>query len=369
MYRVVSIVVCIWTCACVPDLDIKVDDSGTDTGADTRPEDASVSDLSIDESSDGNPVDAPMGDANTTDAAPNSCMPQALPCLPDNTPRLINVTTSADLELATAGSILQIRGQRLGRFRIKPFVTLHGCDDAELVGAITFDGNAGTVEGFIVTGVVVANQTGSYVVRDNIFRGSFDRLGQLQANARDGVIGASVEMIVERNRFEDGEIGLSASTFYDTMTRQVTLTARNNYFINVQRPIRLSEGGLVGKIDATLEFNTLVNFQEGVSFFDVENLPTLRANILAGGDLGVRSDQAFVAPLNMGWDLVTPSNMAPVSGEITIIPPSFQNSTSARLSADSLAIDAAGNMGPPEDHDGCLRPRGDGVDVGAFESH
>lgn len=347
--------------------DVALRDAGEDVpGEDTMTSDAGMLDVAL---ADAQGTDAPFRDAGRPDIPSPVCEERRLPCLPPDTEGLVEVTTYEHIQNASAGDLLQVRGLRLGRTRLPEYTTLRGCEGAEITGTLTFNGGRGLVEGFIVSGAIVGNQTGDYTVRDNEFRCS-DAEGCLEASANDGILGHQVTMVVERNRFTGGMLGIVSSTRYDNMSRTVDIQIRNNIFDGVVTPIRLSESGLTGAIDALVEFNTFVGFGVAIDIFGVDSLPTLRGNLFVNGETGVRSNVPYSAPFNMGWGLTTPTTMTrPISGGITEIPASFADGMGFRLQPTSLAVDAAGSTSPPDDFARCQRPLGGGADVGAHESY
>ena len=73
----------------------------------------------------------------------------------------------------------------------------------------------------------------------------------MSASAADSLVSATAE-----NWFEQRPHGIEARTYYDTLTHAVEITIRNNIFVGVDKPVSISEAGLVGKITATIEDNT-----------------------------------------------------------------------------------------------------------------
>lgn len=323
---------------------------------------------------DASQPDAPQLDASRLDAARMDvpapvCTERPLPCLAPGTPRLVEVTTLEDIQDAAAGDILQLRGLRLGRAWLPPFTTLHGCEGAELTGLLFFDGGQSIVEGMTISGAgaIVATQTGNYIVRDNNFLCTNEE-GCLEASARDGILGHQVTILVERNHFSGGRLGIRSSVRFSNMSRTVDIQVRNNIFDGVETPVQFSESGLTGAMTVVVEFNTFVDFEQAIDIFGVDSSLTLvRANLFAGGDTGIRSNVPYNAPLNMGWGMITPTSSPPIGGDLTIIPPAFEGD-SYNLAPGALAIDAAGSTAPPDDFQGCLRPQGSAADVGALES-
>jgi hypothetical protein len=310
------------------------------------------------------------------------CRELVLPCLDPADAKVIEVpaeaTAQAAFAAAKAGDTIQIRGLSVGAgWAIPPYVTLRGCAGARITGGIRFAGSGGTVEGFEVSGQIVANESGSYVVRYNRFvgGGAASEAG-VSARAVDGLVSAAVVALVESNWFAARSRGLEARTKYDTGVHSVELTARNNIFSGVDYPIDVSEGGMVGKIAVVLEHNTLHAFKTGVALFGMGGKSALRGNLLAVGELGVGGDSPFELEHCMGWQLKTAHSQPPLAGALAVGDPAFVDAAGGdlRLGAASAAIDRvpAGAPVPTEDYQGCPRPvaflGGEArADIGALE--
>jgi hypothetical protein len=149
------------------------------------------------------PKDTAVGDGTITPNLPCRSIP--LPCKESTLADVIEVPTEMSLQAAfqaaQAGDTVQVKGlQLVSGWSIPAYVTLRGCSGAKIVGAIVFSGSGGTVEGFEVSGQIVANQTGSYVIRYNTFVAAAAS-GQAGVSARsvDALVSASVTTIVEAN--------------------------------------------------------------------------------------------------------------------------------------------------------------------------
>ncbi len=370
--------------ACLPDT------SGFGEGKPDGATDGSVMDGAV-EPTDGatlpdlRPSDAGMRDMPPRDAQvgpPMACRPTPLPCLDASDPDVIEVPTEAGAEAfedASAGQTVQVRGLTLtSTFRIGPLVTVRGCAGASVdeSGTLWPQGSGAIIEGFEIAGSVVMNKTGSYIVRDNVFA---DRTAtadaSIEARSVDALVSANVEVVVERNRFERVARAIGASTRYDTMTHRVTLTVRNNLFVDTDDAISISEGGLVGEIDATIAHNTFVGFDTAVRFTSMETRPRLEANLFAMGALGVATDSVYEGPNNMDWAVDEPHQAAPFGGSFVTIPEPFVDTAGGdyRLDPGSLAIDAYGGGDLTDDVVGCPRPVAftadtPRYDVGAYEA-
>jgi hypothetical protein len=235
-----------------PDVDLSVADGAPPPG-DVTPDRTDLP------KTDG-PPDQTLVDAPLSDAPVVSCRTIPLPCLSSTPSTVIEVpseaTTSQAFAQAKAGDTIQIKGGSLGYgWKIPPFVTLRGCAGAQIAGNVVFVGSGGTVEGFEVPGEVIANRTGAYTIRENRFTGNGTTYG-VSASAADSLVSATVTVVVEENWFEQRAHGIEARTYYDTLTHAVEITIRNNIFAGVDKPVSISEAGLVGKITATIEDNT-----------------------------------------------------------------------------------------------------------------
>ncbi len=341
------------------------------------------------------PVEAGAADADAADAGaedaswthdvgyvPNErCEALEVECAPATTPMLVEVPTeaSATEAFATAmiGDTIQIRGRSLGSgFRVPPYVTLRGCDGARIEGSIAFSDGSGTVEGFAVTGSIIANRTGTFVVRRNRFEGT-ERSAGVSARSVDALVSASVEVIVEGNEFEERPLGVEARTRYDTMTHAVSLSVRNNVFDQVARPIAIEENGLVGHIDATIESNTFARFSTAVQLRSVSSRTVVDFNILWQGATGIDSDSPFQANFTFVHDVMQPHTLPPVGGVVTAMDPGFVDGAQGdyRLAPSSPLIDviSVASAVPSPDFYGCPRPvaiRGPSAraDPGAIEA-
>ena len=157
-----------------------------------------------------------------------ACRPFALECLDATPTNVIEVPTELTLARALAeahpGDTVQVRAGVLDHIeRVPPYVTLRGCEGARLEGALAFAGSAGTIEGFEVTGTVVANATGTYIVRRNRFAGAITEAG-VSVRAVDGIVTAQITALVEDNLFASRVRGFEARTYYDTGVRTLDVT-------------------------------------------------------------------------------------------------------------------------------------------------
>jgi hypothetical protein len=333
-------------------------------GAPDAGEDASIA---VDGGAEGS-VDSSGGGGDTGSTA--SCRPIPLPCLdpaPDNVIEVPSEKTAQQaFAEAKANDVIQIRGASLGAgWRIPAFVTLRGCAGAKIEGAISFAGTGGVVEGFEVAGSIVANQTGSYVVRHSRFVGASTEAG-VSARAIDGLVSAQVTMTVESSWFETRPAGVEARTSYDTGNRSVTLAVRNSVFRAVQSPVRLSEGGLVGRIQATIEHCTFHAFREAIYLSSVSTTTMTRGNLFASGTKAVDGDSPFEAHGSLLFQCTAPTPLAGTfaTGDPKLVDPAGGNFHLGPGSAALDQIDAAST----EDYYGCPRPRGARADIGAIEN-
>ncbi|HVH43565.1 MAG TPA: hypothetical protein VM925_14520 [Labilithrix sp.] len=341
------------------------------------------------------PEDAGPGDNDDPDAngstvdAGRSCEPSPSDCLDPTRTDVIEVPTertmSEAFNEAKPGQIIQFRKGSTGvsgggYMKIPPFVTFRGCEGAQLRAdsSIVFAGSAGVVEGFDIYGSIWANQTGSYVVRGVRCLAPSPDAGRrpepcIEARAADALVGASVELTVERSFFSGRSEGIVAGTSYDTKTREVKLTAVNNVFRDVERPIVVSEAGAVGKITASISFNTFIGFDLGISLYSLSNMPTFRGNLFAGGKRAFYSDSPYVIEYSSTFGVAEPPSSPPVSGTLLELDPKLDDS--ALPSPSSLVVDAittpAAND-PTLDHRGCTRPhagrtKSAAIDIGALE--
>jgi hypothetical protein len=307
---------------------------------------------------------SPAGDLGPMAA----CRPVPLDCLDPAPANVIEVPTemsaSAAFAAAQANDTIQFRGGGLGAgFMIPAFVTLHGCAGAQITGAIAFKGSGGTVEGFDVPGQIVANQTGTYVIRYNRFPGG-GAANQAGVSARsiDALVSASVTAVVDSNDFTGRSIGVEADTAYDTMTHQVDLTVRNNIFENVASPVTVSEGGLVGKITARVEQNTFYMFDKAIYLSSIDSGTTATSgNLFAVGSAAVDSSSPFSVDYSLTFQVTNATPMMmPLSGAFADGDPMFADAPGGdfRLGAGSAAIDLIppGTTLPATDYFGCPRP-------------
>lgn len=337
-------------------------DSPTDSNADDRryPSDGAKT----------SGEDGPTSDASATD--PVSCEDVTLPCLDPADPRVHDVPTEMDWasaqKTAKSGDTIQIRGLKVGAgHRVPPMVTLRGCQGAKILeGAIGFEGGGGAIEGFEVQGAIVGNQTGSFVVRRNRFVGSYAESG-VSARSVDGLVAASVRMTVENNWFEGRPRGVDAATSYDTGTRTVDITIVNNVFARVPQPIQISEGGLVGRITATVVHNTMVDFDTGVGLYGMKTPTVIEATLFAFGRRAIAGSAPADIRNDVAWGL---SPDAGAEGAFVVGDPGFVDRAALdlRLKRGSVARDLAKSGAVTRDYRGCPRPAGGGADVGAFEA-
>jgi hypothetical protein len=356
--------------------------SGFKTRLDQGSSDGPLLDVASDHGADRSRRDGPRAEQGSSDVGPlASCRPLALACLDPSASTVIEVpselTAAQAFAAAKSGDTIQIRGLSLGAgWAVPPYVTLRGCDGAKIAGGIRFSGSGGVVEGFEVAGQIVANATGSYVIRYNRFGGTGSEAA-VSARSIDGLVSASVTAVVESNWFEQRPAGVEGSTKYDTGTHSVDLTVRNNVFTGVASPIVLSEGGLVGKIKARIEHNTLHGFTTGIAAYGLDDKLVLSGNILASGDTGIAFSSAYELIFCLGWQLKTTYTTPPLSGALANGDPVFVDASKGdfRLGPASTAIDkvAAGTVVPAEDYLGCPRPVAYSgaeakADIGAFEA-
>lgn len=376
--------------ACPTSIEIARDASSDDAST----TDASPFDATPDAgSSDARPSDdarVDPGDAGSQDAdarAPNAdaslspdagfrpndpCRPIALACLPlglDVIEVPTQMTAAQAFSNAQANQTIQVRGVPLNNplLNVPPFVTVRGCQGANATGRIAFAGSGGIIEGLLISGAIVANKTGSYVVRYNHFRGDTIGGGEaaLSARSTDALVSASVTMLVESNWFDvrgTSGVGVSAVTNYDTMTHEVTITIRNNIFSRVLRPIIISEGGLVGRINATIEHNTMFAFLDAMTLSGRHTITT-SGNLFSDGTLAVRSSVAFEAFYSMVARITTtpPYTGTLLNGSFAqTVNPRFADTTQDdfRLTSDAPAIDQIPTSVrvPSSDYFGCPRP-------------
>ena len=322
----------------------------------------------------------PKGDSGVGPAA--ACRMIPLDCLDPAPANVIEVTTESTLQDAFAnakvGDTVQVRGKTLGAgWQVPAYVTLRGCEGAKISGSIGFAGSGGTIEGFVVSGSIVANKTGSYVVRYNRFvAGTAPNEAGVSGRSIDALVSASVALTVDSNVFESRERGVEARTNYDTMTHTVDIAVRNNVFVHVLRPFVASESGLVGVIVAKVEHNTFYDFDTAISFQNVDRKSTTSGNLFVRGTKGIEGS-AYDVAYSLAWQVTTPAAAPPVSGTFAVGDPALVDADAGdlRLGVTSAAVDAIpnGTTVPGEDYLGCPRPAGavgaaPKSDVGAFES-
>ncbi|MFH1130800.1 MAG: hypothetical protein V1754_05655 [Pseudomonadota bacterium] len=328
--------------------------------------------------------DLPQTDANIKPNEP--CRSLELLCLDHAPANIIDVPTEATgqqaFNAANAGDTIQIRGMSLdSEWWIPPYVTLRGCNGAKIIGAIGFEGSGGVVEGFEVSGQIVANKTGDYVVRYNNFvtaSQSFINETGVSARSIDALVSASVNIVVDSNWFEKRNYGIEARTKYDTFTHSVNIEIRNNIFSGVNYPVEIMESGLVGKIEAILEHNTIYDFDKAIGLFGIDQKTVTLGNLFVKGDVAVSSNSPYEVNYSFSWQVNKDyDSNPPFPGSFAKGDPAFVNATGGdfRLKNTSFAIDQipTGVSMPAEDYFGCPRPVGFlGVDakgdVGALEA-
>lgn len=312
----------------------------------------------------------------------DACITLPLDCLDPSAPNVIEVPSERTMQQAVneaqAGTTIQLRGVSLpAGWRVPPFVTLRGCAGAKIIGAIGFDGSAGTVEGFEITGSLVANKSGSYVVRYNRFTGSSNDPG-VDAMSAEPYLNVQVTMRAEANRFEGRPLGIAASTRYDnSMTRTVAIDIENNVFHAVAQPVLINQAGLSGQVQARITSNTLVGFDQGVRLF-AQNNPqqaVLRGNLFTQGTTAVSGAVPFSVEYTIVHAVGTASSVPPIAGAFIQADPGFVDAAAGDFRVtSSFAIDAipSGTPVPATDHQGCARPAGAALppraDIGAYES-
>ena len=320
----------------------------------------------------------PLTDGAVTPGA--ACKPKVLPCLDPSPADVVEVPsekTFADaLAQAQAGSTIQIRGLSIpAGYRVPALVTLRGCSGAKIIGGIGFAGTGGTIEGFEVTGQIVANRTGTFVVRDNRFTGT-DATAAVEGNSIDGLVSADVKLDVVANLFSGRPRGVASSTRYDTGTHTVNLTVQNNIFSGVDAPVVVTRGGLVGKITARFASNTFHGFTTAFYFGSVDR-PTLVGNLLSSGTAAVGGDSAYEVSYSLLSGVTSPGGATALSGTFAVGNAGFANAAQGdfQLTTGSDALDRipVGTALPADDFAGCPRPVGrPGApalgDIGAFEA-
>ncbi len=319
----------------------------------------------------GSEEGAPSEDAKSGDSPyrgdgtspPKSCTPPPSDCLDPARADVLEVPSEKSmtqaLAEAKAGDTIQLRaGTTAGLIKLPPLVNFRGCAGAKLRsdGIITFLGSGGTVEGLEVYGSIVANKTGSYVVRGiQCLAGGPDagtganNEACISATSRDALVAASVELVVEQVLFADRKAGVSAETAYDTMTHEVKLSVKNSLFRDVSEPVRISEGGLVGKITASIAFNTFVRFGSAISIESVTPLTTLRGNLFVTGTRSVSSNSSYALEYSAEYDISMASTGTLVNGAFLAVNPKLDGN----LAPDptSLVVDAITTMAPGDPTD------------------
>jgi hypothetical protein len=308
-----------------------------------------------------------------------SCRTLPLPCLPP-AGNVYNVSSSADVQTAFAGAksgdTIQIVGLSLGAgFRVPSGVTLHGCMGAQITDTIAFAGLLGTIKGFVVPGAIIANATGTYVVRANRFvGGGSTTYAGVNGLANQGIGNADVTLTVEGNWFSLRDYGVQALTAYDTGVHDVNLTVRNNIFYGDGKAgVSIDQSGLAGHINVAIAFNDFVSCGHGVELTTVTPTTPLFADIFYLGGVAVVSDSPYTV-MNVDYygDLATMGAL-PMGGSFQNADPLFADwaNNDLHLKPGSPLIDAVpiGTSDVPiDDYFGCPRPVGNGADVGAIEN-
>jgi len=311
--------------------------------------------------SDAPATDLPVG----TDSQIKPCRSIPLLCLDPSPAEVIEVPTEASaadaFDQAKAGETIQIKGASLGAgWKVPAYATLRGCQGAKIAGDIGFAGSGGVIEGFEVTASIVANLSGAYTIRFNRFSGSTTSHG-VSARSVEGLVSASVTALVEGNWFEQRPYGVEARTYYDTGTHQVDITIRNNIFTGVDQPIEINESGLVGKIDAKIEHNTLHDFTTGIYLGGLEQKVVTSGNLLVHGTTAVAGagNSVYEASFSALWQ-VDKVGISPIGASFADADPLFVSAGAGdfRPGAGSTVVDAIPTTSPMpgEDYLGCPRP-------------
>jgi hypothetical protein len=308
-----------------------------------------------------------------------ACRQLVLPCLDPTDTKVIEVpgesTMQAAVMSAKAGDTIQINGASLGSgWRIPAYVTLRGCNGAKISGQVGVAGSGATFEGFQVTGTIVLNQTGVYLVHWNRFDGTGTDPG-VSARSVDALVSAEVTATVEQNEFVARPAGIVGDTLYDNMIHSVDLTVQNNLFRDVASPILLTRGATMGKLTAKLLHNTLTGFNTGMGFYTLKDTPTVAGNIFASGTSAVSGDSPFTLSNSLLFNCAAGSATA-LGGAFATADPKLLDPANGDLhiGAGSAALDRvpAGPTLPSNDYAGCPRPVGHGGsslgDIGAYEA-
>lgn len=317
------------------------------------------------------------GTSSSSGGSSTACETLPLPCLDANDARVVEVPTESTfadaLAGATAGDTIQLRGGVLPGFTQLPAnVTFRGCEGAQIQGPhVDFKGSAGTVEGFRTTGAILARNNGDYTIRHNVFSNRDSEEGAAVALATNSIgVPVTMTLHVEGNWFEGVHTAVVARTDYFNATRSITLDAKNNVFVDVERPFYVSEGGTGNHIDAAIAFNTMFRFTAGVTAFNPSSVLALTANVFASGTTGVSGSGPYTSSFDLAWQLgASYANGSPAAGDFLLGDPKFVDAAAKdfHLGADSAALDLVSAGYPATDYEVCGRPRGTAADVGAFE--
>ncbi|MBW2736557.1 MAG: right-handed parallel beta-helix repeat-containing protein [Deltaproteobacteria bacterium] len=308
--------------------------------------------------------DAPL-ETSAYDFTPQmSCRALPLPCLPTSTPDLVEVTGSTEMEAAfnkaTAGQTIQVKGLALGDgWIIPPYVTLRGCASASIERLIRFEGSGGAIEGFTVSGYIVANKTGTYAIRANHFvAGSTEPA--FAVTAQDANMPVTITAVVDGNIFSKRQHGIRVRTDWDTGTRDLNVTIKNNIFTGVDSAITVSESGAAGHISVFIEHNTIYGFDRGVIFEHLQTPPALRATVFMEGNEGIRSNGPYDVLDSLTWKVMTPAVTPARQGVLAIGAPQFVDAANDdfRFPPSSPLVDKVAPTArvPDTDYYGCSRP-------------